>query len=210
MDANIDSYFTLAQACQGEYKEKGSKFLAFAFPIHSEESIKSTLEQVRKEYFDARHHCYAYTLGFPQESTRTNDDGEPTNTAGTPILGQIRARDLKNTLLIVVRYFGGVKLGVGGLIQAYKSASAEALTHAIIIEKSIFTKIKLAFPYSQMNTVMRMVKDYELDILHQTMLEACELQVGIRISKIEILAKKLESLSYEGISYQKIPETYAK
>jgi uncharacterized YigZ family protein len=192
----------LTTPAEGLYKEKGSKFLAFAYPVQSEDEVKNCLEALRKEYFDARHHCYAYILGYQSENTRANDDGEPNNSAGVPILGQIRAKNLTNTLVVVVRYFGGTKLGVGGLIQAYKTATAEALNNAQIIEKQILTKLHIFFAYPQMNLVMRLVKDFSLDIISQTMLETCILEVAVRLGNLSALTERLDELGYEGIKFE--------
>ena len=133
----VFSYHTLGNTAEGSYKEKGSKFMAFAYPVVSESEIKERLEALRKKYFDARHHCFAYILGADKTRFRAFDDGEPNHSAGDPILGQIRSRDLTNVLVVVVRYFGGVKLGVGGLISAYKAAAEEALNNAIVMERDV-------------------------------------------------------------------------
>lgn len=129
-----DTYLTISDDSEGFYKEKGSKFLSFAFPVHHEEDIKEKLDILRKKYYDARHHCYAYVLGKDKEIFRANDDGEPNHSAGDPILGQIKSNQLTNILIVVVRYFGGVKLGVGGLISAYRTAAAEAISNNVIVE----------------------------------------------------------------------------
>lgn len=163
-----DTYKTVEAQSTGVYKEKGSKFLAFAFPVKNETEVKMHLEQLRKEYYDARHHCYAYVLGYDKSAWRVNDDGEPSGTAGRPIYGQLQSLDLTNTLLVVVRYFGGIKLGVSGLINAYKSASQDALTNAKIVEKTINELYRLEFPYEQVNEAMKIVKEFGLQIVENS------------------------------------------
>lgn len=171
----ITSYRTVVGQSTGQYKEKGSKFLAFCYPVSNEEEINAHLTALRKEYYDARHHCYAWVLGTDKMRHRANDDGEPNHSAGDPILGQIRSKGLTNILIVVVRYFGGVKLGVGGLITAYKSAAEEALNTAIIEERIITATLKLYFPYESTSEIMRLVKEFDLKILEQTFEEACYL-----------------------------------
>jgi uncharacterized YigZ family protein len=171
----ITSYRTVVGQSTGQYKEKGSRFLAFCYPVSNEDEINAHLTALRKEYHDARHHCYAWVLGSDKLRYRANDDGEPNHSAGDPILGQIRSKSLTNILIVVVRYFGGVKLGVGGLITAYKSAAEEALNKAIIEEKMITVTLKLLFPYESTSEIMRLVKEFDLKILEQTFQEACYL-----------------------------------
>jgi uncharacterized YigZ family protein len=154
-----DYYLTISGRSEGSYKDRGSKFLSFAFPVGSEEEVKMYLEQLRKTYHDARHHCYAWKIG--SEFFRANDDGEPANSAGKPILAQIHARELTNVLVIVVRYFGGTLLGVGGLIQAYKSAASEALENAKILKKYFYRHYEIHYPYQDTNTVMSILRDFE-------------------------------------------------
>lgn len=187
-----DTYLTLTSPAQGLYKEKGSKFLAFAYPVENEDQIKNHLEALRKEYFDARHHCYAYILGARQESYRANDDGEPSGTAGRPIHGQILSAGLTNVLVVVVRYFGGIKLGTSGLINAYKTATADALQQAEKTEK-IVTKLFLArFPYEQMNLAMRLVKELQLQVLRQEADMECRLWLSVRLSDAARCQKRFE------------------
>ena len=159
-----DTFHTIRESAEGIYKEKGSKFMAFAFPVRSEEEIKERMEILKKEYHDARHHCYAWRLGAEMEQFRSNDDGEPSGSAGPPILGQIRSKNLTNILVVVVRYFGGTLLGVGGLIQAYKSAAADALEHADIVLEKVYSRWEVQFGYPRMNDIMRLVKEYDLVI----------------------------------------------
>src|SRR5882672_5339812 len=161
------SFLTIQTPAQGIYKEKGSKFLAFAIPVDSENEIKKQLELLRKKYFDARHHCYAYVLGRDKTKFKAHDDGEPNHSASDPILGQIRSKNLTDVLVVVVRYFGGVKLGVGGLMQAYKAAAEDAISHAGIVEVEVSKEIELKFEYARLPEVMRLVKDLELEIVEQ-------------------------------------------
>ena len=154
-----DSYHTLAGPAEAIYKEKSSKFLAYAYPVESEEEIRTLLDALRKKYYDATHHCYAWRLGPHGETFRANDDGEPSGTAGKPILGQLLSNELVNCLIVVVRYFGGTKLGVSGLIGAYKESAAEAIRAAEIVERTVDTVVEVEFSYLAMNDVMRVVKE---------------------------------------------------
>lgn len=162
-----DTYRTIESLSEGLYKEKGSKFLSFAEPVSSLDEVKERIAYYKKAYFDARHVCYAYVLGPDGDEYRVSDDGEPSGTAGRPIHGQIRSNNLTNILVVVVRYFGGILLGTGGLIVAYKEATADALTHAMIVEKDVLFERLLAFPYEKMNEVMRVMKDTQSQILEQ-------------------------------------------
>lgn len=162
-----DTYKTIAGPSEGIYREKGSKFIALAFPVESEAEVKEKLSEIQKQYFDARHHCYSYILGPNKDAYRLNDNGEPSGTAGRPIHGQLLSKDLTNTLVIVVRYFGGIKLGVSGLINAYKTAAKDALDAATIIEKTVDETYKVSFDYSVMNSVMQLLKDPYVSILGQ-------------------------------------------
>lgn len=193
-----DSFLTISKPSEGFYKEKGSKFLGFAFPVVSEEEIKERLAALRKEYYDARHHCYAYIHGNEAQHIRANDDGEPNHSAGDPILGQIKSNELTNTLIVVIRYFGGTKLGVSGLINAYKTAAAEAIDNNTIIKKDITSFFKFSFPYDEMNEVMKLVKDLDLNIKNQGFEEGCTLEVEVIVSKIETLKTKTQLLMDTG------------
>ena len=190
-EAASDTYRTIAAPAQSLYKEKGSKFIGLAYPVNSEEEIKQILHQLRKEYFDARHHCYAYILGADGTSYRANDDGEPNHSAGDPILGQIRSAGLSHILLVVVRYFGGIKLGVSGLIQAYKTAAAEVIAQAHIVEKVETSTLQVNFNYEHMNAVMALVKEYKLEIKEQDFNLNCQLKVSIRKNLVAPLTHKL-------------------
>jgi len=191
-----DTYLTLSKTSEGLYKEKGSKFLAFAYPVSDEEGVKEILDQIRKQYYDARHHCYAYILGKNQEQYRANDDGEPNHSAGDPILGQIRSNELTNTLIVVIRYFGGTKLGVGGLITAYKTAAAEAIENNEIIEAIVKKKVKLEFDYLAMNDVMRLIKDFDLEIIDQSFDNTCQMNVLIREGAYESFRSKIDEIDH--------------
>ena len=157
-----DEYRSIAAPAEGLYKESGSRFIALAYPVESEQSVKDIVSGLRKEYHDARHHCYAYRLGYDGTVFRSSDDGEPSGTAGRPILGQIDSAGLSDILVVVVRYFGGVKLGVPGLIRAYKSATADALANATVVEKTAGTLYRISFDYLSMNAVQKVLKDMGL------------------------------------------------
>ncbi len=190
---NRDTYLTLSGNSEGFYKEKGSKFHAFAYVISDEESVKKILIDLRKKFYDARHHCYAYVTGNYSEKYRANDDGEPGHSAGDPILGQIRSNNLTNTLIVVVRYFGGTKLGISGLINAYKTAAANAIAANTPMEKLIKSELTIAFEYPQLNQVMKLVKDFELEIISQNMGISCKMKLGVRLSlEDEVKARLLE------------------
>ncbi|MCR9253386.1 MAG: YigZ family protein [bacterium] len=196
----IESYRTLKEksVSEGFYKEKGSKFLGFAFHVKSEEDVKDRIAELKKSYYDARHHCYAYVLGIKKRNSRANDDGEPGHSAGDPILGQIKSMDLTNTLVVVVRYFGGTKLGVSGLITAYKTAAFEALNVAEIEEIEITEDLVLQFPYESTNEVMRLLKDYNVNIRNQVFEADCKVFGDIAESGIEVLSAKVELLNNLG------------
>lgn len=175
-------------------KEKNSKFFGYAFPISSEEEVKEILDRLRKEHFSARHWCYAYQIGTEKIQYRANDDGEPNNSAGMPIYGQIQSFEVTNVLVVVVRYFGGVKLGVGGLISAYKTAAQMALENAIIIEKTINKHFVISFGYAHMNKVMRIIKEKNLQIVAQKMEMDCEIEISIRKKNVQNLLDTFENL----------------
>lgn len=177
-----DTYLTITAPSEGLYKEKGSKFLAFAYPVRTETEVKEHLERIKKEYFDARHHCYAYILGPHKDAFRINDDGEPSGTAGKPIHGQLLSTNLTDVCVIVVRYFGGIKLGVSGLINAYKTAARDALDNATVIEKTIDIGYHLHFEYPLMNDVMRILKDFDIPPRNPKYELDCELDFFIRQS----------------------------
>ena len=189
-----DTYKTITTSTEGIYKEKGSKFLSFAIPVTTADEVREIVKNFRKEYYDARHVCYAYMLGAERKDFRANDDGEPSGTAGRPILGQINSRELTNVLIIVVRYFGGILLGTGGLVVAYKEATADALNQAEIVEKTIDETITIHFDYVLMNDVMRIVKDTNAQILHQDYDNQCSMQLSIRKQDAGLLTSKLRKI----------------
>ena len=176
-----DTYFTIAvPSTEVLFKEKNSKFFGYAFPISSEEEVKIHIENLKKQHFSARHWCYAYQLGTDKIQYRANDDGEPNNSAGMPIYGQIQSFNVTNILIVIVRYFGGIKLGVGGLITAYKTAAQMALEESEIIEKTIDVHFLVQFDYKNMNKVMRIIKEKNITIVSQKMEEACQIEIATR------------------------------
>jgi len=189
-----DTYLTVSKYSEGLYKEKGSKFLAFAYPTDNEDQVKNFLDELKKKYYDARHHCYAFIIGIDGEYYRSNDDGEPNHSAGDPILGQIRSRELTNTLVVVVRYFGGTKLGVSGLINAYKTAAADAIDNSQIVEKLITKPIHIQFQYPELNDVMRIIKEYDLEISHQVMDLRCKMTLNVRLKILDEVYEKISLL----------------
>lgn len=190
-----DTYKTIAAASEEVlYKEKNSKFFGYAFPVTTEEEIKEILEHLRKEHFSARHWCYAYQIGTEKIQYRANDDGEPNNSAGMPIYGQIQSFEVTNVLVVVVRYFGGVKLGVGGLISAYKIAAQMALENSEIVERTIDKHFIISFGYANMNKVMRIIKEKNLQIISQKMEMDCEIEISIRKKNVQNLLDTFENL----------------
>lgn len=196
----ITSFHTISGSSAGEYKEKGSKFIALAFPVVSEDDAKARLTEVKKKYFDARHYCYAYILGADKSKFRAYDDGEPNHSAGDPILGQIRSKNLTNVLVIVVRYFGGTKLGVGGLVTAYKTAAEEALNRTEVIEKQIEVRVSLRYDYKFTPEVMRLIKDFDLRIELQEFTEESHLNVSILLKQRADFLSKIALLNALGIA----------
>ncbi len=193
-----DEYKTITEVIgEGFYSEKRSKFLAFAHHVETIDEIKDILASYRKKYYDARHVCYAYMLGADKADFRANDDGEPSSTAGKPILGQINSYDLTNVLVIVVRYYGGVNLGTGGLIVAYRTAAADALDHATIETRLVEEVITYSFPYPMMNAVMRVIKEMQPRIVSQTFDNTCSISMSIRQEMAPALRDRLEKLSFE-------------
>ena len=192
-----DEYRTISGTSEGYYTEKRSKFLAFAHHVEDVAEVKDIVAGYRKKYYDARHVCYAYMLGAERLEFRANDDGEPSSTAGKPILGQINSNELTNILIVVVRYYGGVNLGTSGLIVAYREAAADALAHATIETRQVEEIVNYSFAYPQMNDVMRIVKDMNPRIVSQTYDNTCEIVLSIRKSEAEQLKSKLAKLSFE-------------
>jgi len=190
----LDEYKTISGTGEGYYTEKRSKFLAFAHHVETTDEIKELLAGYRKKYYDARHVCYAYMLGAERKEFRANDDGEPSSTAGKPILGQINSNELTNILIVVVRYYGGVNLGTSGLIVAYREAAADAIAHSTVETRQVEEIIRYSFAYPQMNDVMRIVKDMNPRILSQTFENTCEIVLSIRKSGVEQLRSRLAKL----------------
>lgn len=193
----IDEFKTITNIGEGTYSEKRSKFLAFSHHVESVDEVKDILQSYRKKYYDARHVCYAYVLGPERDVFRANDDGEPSSTAGKPILGQINSNELTDVLVVVVRYYGGVNLGTGGLIVAYKTAAAEALAASNVVVRQVEEVVSYCFPYVMMNSVMRVVKEMKPRIISQNYEGTCEIKLGIRRSEASTLRAKLEKLSFE-------------
>ena len=179
----LDSYKSIAAPSEGLFKDNGSRFIARAYPVETEEEVKDIVAALKKEYYDARHHCYAYILGPDKATYRANDDGEPSGTAGRPIHGQLLSKDITNTLVIVVRYFGGIKLGVSGLINAYKTATKDALDNAEVVEKTVNEIYRVEFEYPLMNDVMRLLKDEGLEQFNQRFEMNCSLDFAVRKSR---------------------------
>lgn len=184
-----DVYKTIEREAQGYIKDKGSKFHAFAFPVENEDEIKEILDRVKKEHHSARHHCYAWRLGTENIRFRANDDGEPSSTAGKPILGQLLSFDVTNILIVVVRYFGGTLLGVGGLINAYRSAATDALNNAEIVERILESRYLAKFTYNELNDVMQLVKQENLNVLRTQFEESCKLYFSVRNSEAERISQ---------------------
>jgi len=192
-----DAYKTIERESEGEYREKGSKFLAFAFPVFTEEEIKAHQKELRKKYYDARHHVYAFRLGADLKAYRCSDDGEPSNSSGPPVLGQIQSHGLTNILIVVVRYFGGTKLGVPGLIHAYRTAAAEAIANAAIVERFEEDRFTIEFDYLVMNDVMKILKDENPEQSNQQFDNQCQITLSIRRKSGLQLREKLEKI--EGV-----------
>ena len=195
-----DTYKTIKDISGGIYKEKGSRFIATAYPVSDIDEIKNILDNVRKELHDARHHCYAYMLGHQRDTWRMNDDGEPSGTAGRPILGQINSFDITNVLIVVSRYFGGTLLGVSGLINAYKSAANDSLNNAVIIERTVKEYFKISFTYESMNDVMKILKEEHADQSDQSFDIKCSINISFRESLHEKILGRLDRI--EGLKYE--------
>lgn len=194
-----DVFKTITAPSEGVYKEKGSRFMAFAFPVSTEEQIRKILDELKDKYYDARHHCYAWQLGAEGTVFRANDDGEPSSTAGKPILGQIRSNGLTDILIVVVRYFGGIKLGVPGLINAYREAASAALSNAVVKEKTLDAVFRIRFDYLEMNSVMRIIKEETPDVVERSFDSECEMLLSIRqknMPRLRARLEKVKSLSF--------------
>ena len=192
-----DEYRTIEHEGEGYYTEKRSKFFAFAHHVNTTSEVKDIVAEYRKRYYDARHVCWAYVLGADRSEFRANDDGEPSSTAGKPILGQINSNELTDVLVVVVRYYGGVNLGTSGLIVAYRQAAADAIAHSSVVVRQVEETVTYEYPYVMMNQVMRIVKDMEPRIVEQIFDNTCKIKLSIRRSKAEELRLRLAKLSFE-------------
>jgi len=189
-----DTYKTISAASEGEFKDKGSKFLAYAFPVSGEEQVREIVKKIKKEHFTARHHCFAWRLGADGARFRASDDGEPFSTAGKPILGQLLSNGLTDTLIVVVRYFGGILLGTSGLINAYKTAASEAIKNAEIVEKVVETQLVINFSYNELNAVMHILKTENIEQFTTDFQEKCKITATVRKSDAERVKGLLNSI----------------
>lgn len=190
-----DEYRSIAAPAEGLFKDNGSRFIALAYPVESEESVKEIVAGLRKEYHDARHHCYAYRIGHDGAVFRSSDDGEPSGSAGRPILGQIDSAGLSDILVVVVRYFGGIKLGIPGLIRAYKSSTADALANATVVEKTAGTVYRISFDYLSMNAVQKVLKDMNLPQSSQEFSQSCSLVTRVRLTEDDSFRQRLQGVA---------------
>jgi uncharacterized YigZ family protein len=190
-----DTYQSISSETKAVFRDKASKFIAFAIPVSDEDEVKHNLDRLRKEYYDANHHCYAFRLGIDGGVYRLNDDGEPSGSAGRPIFGQILSSEISDVLVVVVRYFGGTKLGVPGLIHAYKTVSREALDQAVIIEKTVLAHYEVRFPYGRINDVMRILKDDGITMENQEFDNNCTIHFRVRISKAAMIKSRLTNIN---------------
>jgi uncharacterized YigZ family protein len=197
-----DTYLTIEKSTEAIFKDKGSKFLAYAYPVENDQQIKEILNQLKKEHHTANHHCYAYRLGADKMNYRANDDGEPNNTAGKPILGQIQSNDLTNILIVVVRYFGGTLLGVSGLINAYKNSAADVIKVSSIIEKQILFNYTIQFYFEHLNDVMKLLKQLDCKIINQQFDNNCEICFSIRKANSEQCEEKLKKIEGLKLEYR--------
>lgn len=197
-----DTYLTIEKPVEAIFKDKGSKFLAFAYPVENDQQIKEILNQLKKEHHTANHHCYAYRLGADKMNFRANDDGEPNNTAGKPILGQIQSNDLTNILIVVVRYFGGTLLGVSGLINAYKNSAADVIKVSSIVEKQILFNYTIQFYFEHLNDVMKLLKQLDCKINNQQFDNNCEISFSIRKANSEQCEEKLKKIEGLKLEYK--------
>jgi len=208
MTLKSDEYKTLKDKSEGSFKDRGSKFFAFAYPVSSEEDIKEILQDLRKEYHDARHHCYAYRLGPDKLRYRANDDGEPSSSAGKPILGQLLSYDLTDLLIVVIRYFGGTLLGVPGLINAYRTSAKNAIENGIIIVKTVNDIVEIRFDYLAMNNIMRIIKDENPKMIYQSYDMNCVIHLEVRQSLTERLLKKISKVEDAEANTMNINDIY--
>ena len=195
-----DAFKSIAQEARGLFKDNGSRFIAHAYPVETEEEVKEIVASLKKEYYDARHHVYAYRLGYKGDKFRANDDGEPSGSSGRPVLGQIDSMGLSDILVVVVRYFGGIKLGIPGLIRAYKTSTADALANAEIIEKIASKMFRVRFGYMSMNGVMKVMKDMGLEQKNQQFDMECSIDVSVRLSLVDTFTERI--LDVEGCNIE--------
>lgn len=196
-----DTYKTIESLSEGIYKDRGSKFIAYAYPVTNEQQVKEHVAALRKEHFSARHHCFAFRIGADKQLFRANDDGEPSGTGGKPILGQIQSHDLTNVLIVVVRYFGGTLLGVSGLIAAYRGAAADALANAKIVEKQVMETYALKFPYDAMPAVMKILKEEALEQRDQDFQLECRLNFSVRKNDADRVCENFRKLAGTTLTY---------
>ncbi len=201
-EQTADSFRSISAPASGLFKDNGSRFIASSHPVETEEEIKDIITSLKKEYHDARHYCYAYRLGYRRDRFRANDDGEPSGSAGRQILGQIDSNELSDILVVVVRYFGGIKLGIPGLIRAYKTASADAIANSEIIEKIATKRFCLRFGYLSMNDVMKITKDLSLSPLHQDFGTECRMEMNVRLSLVDTFLEKIDKV--EGCTAEEV------
>ncbi len=197
-----DSYKSIAAVSEGLFKDNGSRFIARAYPVETEEEVKAIVAELKKEYYDARHHVYAYRLGYKGDKFRANDDGEPSGSSGRPVLGQIDSNGLSDILVVVIRYFGGIKLGIPGLIRAYKTSTADALANAEFIEKIASKRYKVSFGYMSMNSVMKVFKDMGLEQKNQKFDMECSIETNVRLSQIDSFLERMNDV--EGCNIDEI------
>ena len=190
-----DSYRSIATKSEGLFKDNGSRFIALAYPVETEDEVREIVSSLKKEYHDARHHCYAYRLGYRGDIFRANDDGEPSSSAGKPILGQIDSNGLSDILIVVVRYFGGIKLGIPGLIRAYRTSSADAIANSEIVTKIASRRFRLEFGYLEMNSVMKIIKDMKLEPAGQDFGNTCRMDVSVRLSACGDFTERISNVS---------------
>nr|WP_321452481.1 YigZ family protein [uncultured Carboxylicivirga sp.] len=199
--SNTDQYKTLQGPSEGLYKEKGSKFITYAYPVFTEDEVKPLIDELKKQYYDARHHCFAWQIGTDGNQFRANDDGEPSGTAGKPILGQIRSHELTNLLVVVIRYFGGTKLGTSGLIHAYKEATIDAINNGTIVECTVNDFYRINFDYGVMNDVMRIMKEENPNITKQDFNLRCSIEWSTRQSEVEKITSRLSKVESVEIEF---------
>ena len=197
-----DSYKSIASESRGLFKDNGSRFIAHAYPVETEEEVKEIVASLKKEYYDARHHVYAYRLGYRGDRFRANDDGEPSGSSGRPVLGQIDSNGLSDILVVVVRYFGGIKLGIPGLIRAYRTSTADAIANAQIVEKIASRMFRVHFGYMSMNSVMKVFKDMELEQKNQKFDMECNLDTRVRLSLVDTFLERMGDV--EGCNIEEI------